>query len=194
MAGRQGTQDQPGSLGRGLARAGVHGQRLDPIPTPPPLGRRPGRPIGTRQWWSMAHLGARLASSRPVSGRGGPECWGASATGQDQATLPSRQAWSTFGPHAIGAERFATVSSGRSFAQVAGAILQKQAPGQNPDKDEAAGSSPARPTTPGLTCGNTCRRSPSIAVVSGSRLRTAVSEPIPALLARGSTGPASNGG
>ena len=47
-------------------------------------------------------------------------------------------AWSTFGPHPIGAERFATVSSGRSFAQVAGAILGIQAQGQNPDKDEVA--------------------------------------------------------
>jgi hypothetical protein len=55
-------------------------------------------------------------------------------------------AWSTFGPHPIGCERFLTVSnglqrspavsSGRSFAQVAGAILRKQARGQNPDKDE----------------------------------------------------------
>src|SRR5215216_5775629 len=45
-------------------------------------------------------------------------------------------AWSTFGPHAIRAERFTTVSSGRSFAQVAGVILGKQARGQNPDKDE----------------------------------------------------------
>src|SRR5215218_10904596 len=51
----------------------------------------------------------------------------------------ARAAWrgrSTFGPHAIGTQRFATVSSGRSFAQVAGAILRKQARGQNPDKDE----------------------------------------------------------
>jgi hypothetical protein len=45
---------------------------------------------------------------------------------------PTRALWSTFGPHAIGVERFATVSSGRSFAQVAGAILRKQAHGQNP--------------------------------------------------------------
>ena len=50
-----------------------------------------------------------------------------------------RRAWSTFGPHPIGAERFATVSSGRSFAQVAGAILGKQGRVQNPDKDEAGG-------------------------------------------------------
>ena len=64
------------------------------------------------------------------------------------APLPLRagRAWSTFGPHAIGPERFATVSSGTSFAQVAGAILGKQARAQIPDKDEAAGSSPARPT------------------------------------------------
>jgi hypothetical protein len=35
--------------------------------------------------------------------------------------------WSTFGPHAIGAERFVAVSSGASFAQVAAAILGKRA-------------------------------------------------------------------
>jgi hypothetical protein len=44
--------------------------------------------------------------------------------------------WSTFGPQSIGPERFTTVSSGISFAQVAVAILQKQALVQNPDKDE----------------------------------------------------------
>jgi hypothetical protein len=32
----------------------------------------------------------------------------------------SGPAWSTFGPHAVGAERFVAVSSGLSFAQVAG--------------------------------------------------------------------------
>jgi hypothetical protein len=65
-----------------------------------------------------------------------------------RSTSPVRRARdrSTFGPHAIGAERFPTVSSGRSFAQVAGAILRKRALGQNPDKDEVPGSSPGRPT------------------------------------------------
>jgi hypothetical protein len=53
----------------------------------------------------------------------------------------SRDCWvsrtqSTFGPHAIGTERFATVFSGLLLAQVAGAILRKQARVQNPDKDE----------------------------------------------------------
>jgi hypothetical protein len=52
--------------------------------------------------------------------------------------MPPRPAWSTFGPHPIGAERFVTVSSGKSFAQVAGTILRKQARGQNPDKDVVA--------------------------------------------------------
>jgi hypothetical protein len=52
--------------------------------------------------------------------------------------MPPRPAWSTFGPHPIGAERFVTVSSGKSFAQVAGTILRKQAQGQNPDKDEVS--------------------------------------------------------
>jgi hypothetical protein len=46
------------------------------------------------------------------------------------------RAWSTFGPHAIGPERFIAVSSGTSLAQVAGAILGKQAQVENPDKDE----------------------------------------------------------
>jgi hypothetical protein len=58
------------------------------------------------------------------------------------APLPLRagRAWSTFGPHAIGAERFVTVSSGASFAQVAGAILGKQARVENPDKDVLLGA------------------------------------------------------
>jgi hypothetical protein len=43
-----------------------------------------------------------------------------------------------FGPHAIGTERFATVSSGTSLPQVAGAILGEQACVQNPDKDAVA--------------------------------------------------------
>src|SRR5829696_10397380 len=51
-----------------------------------------------------------------------------------------------------GSQRSPAVSSGRSFAQVAGAILRKQARGQNPDKDEVPGSSPGRPTSP-LTSG-----------------------------------------
>ena len=50
-----------------------------------------------------------------------------------------RAAWSTFGPHAIGAERFVAVSSGASFAQVAGAILQKRIRVEIPDKDEIPG-------------------------------------------------------
>jgi len=47
-----------------------------------------------------------------------------------------RTAWSTFGPQASGTERLATVASGASFAQVAVAILPKQAQVQNPDKDK----------------------------------------------------------
>ena len=70
---------------------------------------------------------------------------------------PKHSTWSTFGPHTIGAERFAAVSSGKSFAQVAGAILRKQVPGQNPDKDEVQ----VLPTL-GSTCG---RRGPSPTVL-----------------------------
>jgi hypothetical protein len=43
-----------------------------------------------------------------------------------------------------GSQRSPAVSGGRSFAQVAGAILRKQAQEQNPDKDEVPGSSPGR--------------------------------------------------
>jgi hypothetical protein len=52
-----------------------------------------------------------LGPGRSVSGREDRRAE-ASATGQDRATLPPRQPWSTFGPHAIGAERFPVVSSG----------------------------------------------------------------------------------
>jgi hypothetical protein len=50
-----------------------------------------------------------------------------------------------------------------------------------PDKDEGAGSSPARPTTPGLGCRNARRWSLSVAAPM-SCLRTAISERIPAHL------------
>ena len=72
----------------------------------------------------QGYPGGAMGSGRsdPWSGKTGPP-----TAGRDR-TRPShpapRQAWSTFGPHAIGAERFATVSNGTSFAQVAGAILQ----------------------------------------------------------------------
>jgi hypothetical protein len=78
-------------------------------------------------------------SPRRVRGRlGGTQvCWATELRRKSRT-------WSTFGPHAIGTERFATVSSGASFAQVAGGILGKQALVQNPD--EVPGSSPGRPT------------------------------------------------
>jgi hypothetical protein len=49
------------------------------------------------------------------------------------------------GPHARGAERFAAVCNGASFAHVAGVILHKQAQVQNPEKDEVPSSSPGGP-------------------------------------------------
>jgi hypothetical protein len=70
------------------------------------------------------------------SRRGSP-CQPRSAT-RSAAAPASGRAWSTFGPHAIGAERFLAASSGTSFAQVAGPILGKRARGLNPDKDEVA--------------------------------------------------------
>jgi hypothetical protein len=50
------------------------------------------------------------------------------------------------------------------------------------DKDEAAGSSPARPTTPQLTCGNARRGFSFNGGCFREGLRTAVLERIPALL------------
>ena len=87
----------------------------DPAGAPPKQGNRPG---GARL--SGAAGGGLLASQ-------GPRCG---------APLPPRagRAWSMFGPHAIGTERFLAVSSGASFAQVAGAILGKQAVVQISDR------------------------------------------------------------
>src|SRR5215204_2954114 len=90
-------------------------------------------------------------------------------------------AWSTFGPHPIGCERFATVSNGFQRHVVrAGHRCHpgETSLGQNPDKDEAAGSSPARPTTPGFTRGTTGPLSSPIAAARLHRLRTAVGERI----------------
>jgi hypothetical protein len=52
------------------------------------------------------------------------------------ATLPPRRAWSTLGPHPIGTERYAAVTSGTAFAQVVVVTLGRQDRVQNPDKDE----------------------------------------------------------
>jgi hypothetical protein len=54
--------------------------------------------------------------------------------------------------------------------------------GRSSFQDKAAGSSPARPTTPLLSCGNARRWPPSIATASVRRLRIAVRERIPVLL------------
>src|SRR5829696_2874939 len=71
-----------------------------------------------------------VPGSRPILGAagGGSPCQARSAT-RSAAAPASGRAWSTFGPHAIGAERFLAVSSGISFAQVAGPILGKRARG-----------------------------------------------------------------
>jgi hypothetical protein len=64
--------------------------------------------------------GHELGVFGQVGGRagGGLPCQPRSAT-RRAAAPTSERIWSTFGPHAIGTERFATVSSGASFAQVA---------------------------------------------------------------------------
>jgi hypothetical protein len=119
-----------------------------------------------------------------VPGRGGPSAEGRPRPDGIGPPCPCARAWSTFGPHPIGAERFVAVSSGPQRSVVcAGRRCHpaETSPGQNPDKDEGAGSSPARPTTPGLGCRNARRWSLSVAAPM-SCLRTAISERIPAHL------------
>src|SRR5215218_2147008 len=95
------------------------------VPGPDPARAPPNKAIAQA---GLACRGqpAGVSPCQPRSRRGAP--------------LPPQagHAWSTFGPHAIGAEWFATVSSGTSFAQVAGAILGKQARVENLDKDQVA--------------------------------------------------------
>jgi len=94
------------------------------VPGPDPARAPPTKAIaqaglacrGSRRGLPCQPRSARRSAAAPASGR----------------------AWSTFGPHAIGAERFLAVASGTSFAQVADAILRKQTRVQNPDKDEFA--------------------------------------------------------
>ena len=94
-------------------------------------------------------------------------------------------AWSTFGPHPIGAERFATVSSGRSFAQVAGAILRNRPAGRTlirmrsqvqvlavPPTISAAHATPAHhrrwPLRPG--CPGSCHPQAGVRELSGAMI------------------------
>src|SRR5215211_240363 len=80
------------------------------------------------------HL-AQARSALPCpAGRSG--AWSQKNRSAERSRSDGTGTLSTFGPHAIGTQRFITVSSGRSFAQVAGAILRKRARAQNPDKDE----------------------------------------------------------
>ena len=72
---------------------------------------------------------ARAGLSRAAVRRGLP-CQARSAT--RSTTARERGCWSTFGPPAIGTERFTTVSSGRSFAQVVGRNPGETGPGAEP--------------------------------------------------------------
>jgi hypothetical protein len=71
----------------------------------------------------------------------------------------------------------------RTLRENAGALPSNHLPPNNRGftfQDEVGGSSPARPTTPGLTWGNASRAVPSITAARVCRLRTAVRERIPA--------------
>ena len=101
-----------------------------------------------RAWPADRSLVAEDRSDRGVRDHTGPGNPTGTELGPRLVHTPSESS---------GSQRSPVVSSGRSFAQVAGAILRKQAQGQNPDKDEAAGSSPARPTNRPVTSGNAGR-------------------------------------
>ena len=98
----------------------------DPVPSKPRVLRLRvhhclhGR---THRWIRTSHHRqlANNDAAHPIRGR-----WPRS-----RRSSPTRGA----GPRAIGTERFTAVSSGASFTQVAGAILQKQGRVQNPDRD-----------------------------------------------------------
>jgi hypothetical protein len=96
------------------------------------IGRRLARPAGLLLMYSHSTL---LIDDGPTLRR----------RSQAQLAAGLTAAWSTVGPHAIGPERFATVSSGTSLAQVAGAILGKQTEVENPEKHEVPGSSLGSP-------------------------------------------------
>jgi hypothetical protein len=90
----------------------------------------------------------------------------------------------------------ATRDENRGMPGQARLSLVRQSPllrGRFSFQDEGAGSSPARPTTPVLTCGNARRWPPSIAVASVRRLRTAVRERIPVTAALRRSGREWNG-
>ena len=89
------------------------------VPGPDPARAPPSKAAAGGARLSGAAGGVYLAKQGPRRG----------------APLPPRagHAWSTFGPHAIGVQRFPTVSngpSGTSFAQATAAILGKQALGR----------------------------------------------------------------
>src|SRR5215218_4779753 len=73
---------------------------------------------------------------------GGLPCLARSAA-RSAAAPTGGACWSTFGPHAIGTERSLAVTTGTSFAQVADAILGKQARVQNLDKDAVPVGAPS---------------------------------------------------
>jgi hypothetical protein len=92
------------------------------VPGPDPPGLPPSKAVAGRVRLSGAAGGVYLARQGPRRGAPPPP--------------RARRAWPTFGPHAIGTERFSAVTKGMSFVQVAGAVLRKQARVQNPDEDE----------------------------------------------------------
>jgi hypothetical protein len=98
---------------------------------------------------------ARASPSKAVAGRGslvGGSRRGLPCQARSAMRRAAAPASGVLGPRLVhapsdpsGSQQSPAVSSGSSFGQVAGAILRKQARGQNPDKDEVPGSSPGSP-------------------------------------------------
>jgi hypothetical protein len=122
-----------------------------PVPSPSAVhGDSPGR---GKSRADSSHTQA-APKPRSVAGNTAPPLPPADAPGSDRRV--SAPAWSRFGPHPIGSERFAAVSSGTSLAQVADEILRKRPGVQNRDKDEVPGSSPGRPTSESASSAAAC--------------------------------------
>jgi hypothetical protein len=107
-----------------------------PASAPKPAGCPPGRPKGRCSGPATRYPAIKKPAKKPQNKQ--TKAWSNPlgrlvASSAVALNARRRAAWSTSGEHAIGSERIATVSSGTSFALVAGAILGKQARVENPE-------------------------------------------------------------
>jgi hypothetical protein len=93
---------------------------------------------------ARAPLARRLPGGARLSGAAGGVCLASQGPRRGAPPPTAGACLVHVGPHAIGAQRFTTVSCGTSFAQVAGAVQDKQARVENPERMRplAAGLAP----------------------------------------------------